>query len=205
MGSANERTGTPAAKAAAVVALAGLALGACGFAGPDRPAVAPVAAALDARDRAVEAQAFQHALENNRLGESANWSNPETGRLGTVTPTRTYEARSGAARSGAPCRSYRRTVTAAGKTAVSHGAACRRADGVWRVAAAPARGYPRTYYYPRYAYAYPNYAYPYYGYRHYYGYYPRYRYRYRYGLFYPNVAFGHFGGRHFRYGFGYWH
>ncbi|MFQ5959638.1 MAG: RT0821/Lpp0805 family surface protein, partial [Alphaproteobacteria bacterium] len=161
MPAGRERGRKRALKTAALVALVGLALAACAYGDAYAPERTPPAfAALDAADRAVQAQAFQHALENNKVGEGANWSNPESGHLGTVTPTRTYEAKS-----GAPCRAYQQTVTVAGETAIAHGTACRQADGTWKLAAAAGAGYRRAYAYPRYAYGYPYYAYgyPYYG------------------------------------------
>ncbi|MFQ5783313.1 MAG: RT0821/Lpp0805 family surface protein [Alphaproteobacteria bacterium] len=162
-----------AARVLPVLAALGLALAACAYPvdnGVGRPATVAVIDALDDADWTAQAQAFQNALETNKVGESANWSNPASGHLGTVTPTRTYTAKS-----GAPCREYQQTVTVSGETAITQGTACRQEDGTWETVAATdaARGYR----YRRYAYGYP-----------YCGYYPGY-----YGYGYGHYGYGHYG------------
>ena len=143
---------------------------------------------LDASDRQKIADTTQGALESARTGESANWENPASGHRGSVTPTRTFEAAS-----GAPCRDFRHTVGIDGRSTVTHDTACRGGDGLWRsvnyrTLSAAATGAPRyyddPYYYPypRYYYGYPRYAYqyPYYGSFHF-GYRSGYGHRRRYG------------------------
>lgn len=146
----------------------------------ERPAVSLLAEA----DRQQIASTRQEALENSKVGESVNWSNDETGHLGTVTPTRTYYADS-----GEPCRDYQETATVEGKTDIYFGSACRNADGVWteqaesaydRYPYSPPAGYYGYSYYDYYPPIHPGYPYfPYFysgfGYRHYGHYYgPRY-------------------------------
>lgn len=166
------------------LALAGLLLGACASA--DALSARP----LDPGDLRLMQQATQRALEKSKIGEGSNWSNPETGHLGTVTPLRTDE-------SGAqPCRDYQVTLTIGGRTEFAYESACRLPDGQWRLRggealagsrfeALPREGYYGPpyygppyygpYYYDPYYYP-PFYYQPYFGfsYRHYYG--PR-RYR----------------------------
>ena len=86
-----------------VLAIAALlVLGACASTGDLPPA--PIVAA----DADLIAETVQQSLEQDRTGESRNWSSAESGQIGTVTPTRTY-----ALDDGSPCREYPRR---AGKT-----------------------------------------------------------------------------------------
>ncbi len=151
----------------------------------ERPALSLLAEA----DRQQIATTRQEALENSKVGESLNWSNAETGHLGTVTPTRTYYTDS-----GEPCRDYQETVTVEGKTDIYFGTACRDAEGLWTEQAesaydqyqySPASryyGYPYYDYYPPIHPGYPYFPYFYgsYGYRHYGHYYGPHYGRYRY-------------------------
>jgi surface antigen len=89
-------------------------------------------------DRVLLEQAAQKALEDARTGQSVNWHNPETGRGGTIMPTRTHEAEG-----AEPCRDYQQTVTVEGRTEFRVGARCRQADGSWVVTVAPRRPYVR--------------------------------------------------------------
>lgn len=68
------------------------------------------------------------ALEGNRTGEPASWRNPDSGHSYTVTPTRTYEGRTG------PCREYTTKAVIDGRSDVVRGTACRQTDGSWRAA-----------------------------------------------------------------------
>lgn len=125
------------------LALAGSLLGACASAG------LLASSPLDPGDRRLMEQATQEALDKNKVGESANWRNPETGHLGTVTPLRTDP-------SGAqPCRDYQATFTIEGRTAFTLDSACRLPDGKWRSNSYPGlagsrfeerpQGYPHPY------------------------------------------------------------
>lgn len=77
-------------------------------------------------DLALVAGATQSALEVNKVGQGANWTNPADGHLGTVTPYGTFVDSS-----GAPCRSYQQTITIGGQTAFAYDVACRNPAGLW--------------------------------------------------------------------------
>jgi surface antigen len=77
-------------------------------------------------DKRLMNEAAQQALESNKVGESRNWKNPDTGHLGTVTPLKTLTAES-----PRPCRRYQQTLTVAGATRLAHDTACRQPNGAW--------------------------------------------------------------------------
>jgi surface antigen len=106
--------GSPAGIAAGVL-LGGLIGGAIG----DR---------LDAKDREAANQAAAQALETSPAGTSVAWKNPDSGRSGTVTPTRTYQTAS-----GQYCREYQQTVIIDGQQHQAYGTACRQPDGSWKI------------------------------------------------------------------------
>jgi surface antigen len=84
---------------------------------------------LDDRDKQLQAQAGQRALENAAAGQSVTWKNPDNGHSGTVTPTKTYQTAD-----GTYCREYQATVDIEGKQERASGRACRQADGTWKIA-----------------------------------------------------------------------
>lgn len=100
--------------AAALLALAGCST--ADFAAPPQPTEG---------DRALLAQTTQQALETTPTGEGLNWTNPDSGHRGTVTPTRTYDGEV------PPCRQYQQTVTLEDRTLQAVGKACRQDDGEW--------------------------------------------------------------------------
>jgi surface antigen len=178
-------------------ALAALALAGCVAPGPVE------GVALDGADRALIESATQQALEQNKVGQGSNWTNPEHGTVGTVTPTRTFNTDT-----EQPCRDYQQTLTRDGTTTFAYGTACRQGDGLWRNvdAAGPgllAEGFGRSYSYSR-AYRYRPY-YSYYPYPFTFHYRHRYGYPYHYG--YPGYGRrrGHGGRGGFRMRFGYVH
>ena len=83
---------------------------------------------MDQRDRQLEAQAAHRAFETVPSGTAVPWTNPDSGHSGTVTPTRTYQAAS-----GAYCREYQQTALINGKEERAYGKACRQPDGSWKV------------------------------------------------------------------------
>jgi surface antigen len=83
---------------------------------------------LDERDRRLQAEAAQRALETSPAGHSVPWRNPDNGHAGTVTPTRTYQTAQ-----GSYCREFQQTVTIDGKQERAYGTACRQPDGSWRM------------------------------------------------------------------------
>jgi surface antigen len=82
-----------------------------------------VGRSMDATDRMRAAQ----ALETLPTGTSRSWTNPDSGTLYTVTPTRTVATNEG------PCREYTTTAVIGGRTEKVYGRACRQNDGSWRV------------------------------------------------------------------------
>ena len=82
---------------------------------------------LDQRDKQLQAQATQRALETAPSGSSTPWRNPDSGHSGTVTPVRTYQSQ------GQYCREYQQTVTIDGKQEKGYGTACRQPDGAWKI------------------------------------------------------------------------
>jgi len=87
-----------------------------------------VGKSLDKADRLYAQQTASRAFESNPVGQRSNWSNPDSGHSGTVTPTRTVYAGN-----GQPCRDYETTVTIDGRTETATGRACRQADGTWKI------------------------------------------------------------------------
>lgn len=79
---------------------------------------------MDAADRYKTAEAFH----NNKTGQSTTWTNPDTGRAYTVTPTRTFENET------QPCREFDLDTTYSDqRNERSAGTACLRADNNWVV------------------------------------------------------------------------
>lgn len=87
-----------------------------------------IGASLDRADQQYHSQA-QNAALNNADWQTVEWSNPDTGHAGSVTPTRTMRR----GRHGPICREYRTTVTIGGRVEEGYGRACREADGSWRI------------------------------------------------------------------------
>ena len=94
------------------------------------PAAAADQAALAPPEQQAMSDTLQYALENNPSDQAADWVNPDTGRAGTVVPTRTF---TGAA--GQPCREFVTTITIGGQDQQGYGTACRQPDGSWQVVA----------------------------------------------------------------------
>jgi surface antigen len=83
---------------------------------------------LDKADQAELARAGEQARVAP-IGQTINWSNPESGNSGSVTPTR--EGRDTA--TGNYCREFRQTVTIDGRSEEAYGTACRQPDGSWKI------------------------------------------------------------------------
>lgn len=83
---------------------------------------------LDRADRLAMERTTQTTLETAPTGATRTWKNPDSDHSGTVTPMRTYQAKS-----GEQCREYRQTVLIGGREEEAYGTACRRADGSWEV------------------------------------------------------------------------
>lgn len=82
-----------------------------------------VGRSMDATDRLRAAR----ALETLPTGSSSRWTNPDSGTVYTVTPTRTVATNEG------PCREYTTSAVIGGRTEKVYGRACRQNDGSWRV------------------------------------------------------------------------
>lgn len=82
---------------------------------------------LDKADKAHMERASNQAT-TAPIGQTVSWRNPDSGRSGTVTPTR-----EGTAADGAYCREFQQTVTIDGKTEQAYGRACRQPDGSWKI------------------------------------------------------------------------
>jgi surface antigen len=83
---------------------------------------------LDRADRQYMENTAQTSLESDPAGTSREWSNPDSGNAGTITPSRTYKKDS-----GQYCREYQQTVTVGGEEQQAYGTACRQDDGTWQI------------------------------------------------------------------------
>ena len=71
-------------------------------------------------------RAISTALERQRSGEPLAWSLPGGEASGSITPE------AARATAGGPCRGFRETLSAQGKSATRAGDACRQPNGGWR-------------------------------------------------------------------------
>lgn len=71
-------------------------------------------------------QQHNQALERNKIGQTARWSDPD-GSVHSVTPTKTYY------HDEKPCREFRQTVEIEGQMEILEGKACRQKDGSWKL------------------------------------------------------------------------
>lgn len=114
------------AAARRLIVAAGLALAGCtgplgGGSGPS------LHSALGDADVVLAVAALQDGLETRHNGEAARWRNPASGHGGAIVPRVTLVSDTGSF-----CRRYdERLELADGRTATSHGTACRDAAGRW--------------------------------------------------------------------------
>ena len=87
---------------------------------------------LDESDRALANQATQVSLERNISGTSSNWSNPDTGRSGTITPGPVLVDHNNQDPNQS-CRPYTHTIFVDGQAETAEGIACRGLDGIWQI------------------------------------------------------------------------
>lgn len=78
---------------------------------------------MDENDR----RETSYALEQNKVGETKVWTDPDTGDRYAVTPTNTYN------KGNSPCRDFIITREANGRQYESRETACRQSDGTWKV------------------------------------------------------------------------
>lgn len=71
--------------------------------------------------------AFSHVLEKKVSGTTIHWENPDSGNRGSVTPVRTYQAKS-----GQYCREFEEVRATGGISKTEYGIACRAEDGTWK-------------------------------------------------------------------------
>ena len=88
-----------------------------------------VGKSLSVSDRVYAEDAANKSLATALAGQPSNWSNPETGHVGTFTPTNTYRSYNNLF-----CRDYVQDVTVKGQSNNNYGTACQTAGGSWRVA-----------------------------------------------------------------------
>lgn len=82
---------------------------------------------MDETDRQRAAQTAGGALEREPDGESATWSNPNTGNSGSTTPLSSYET------AGGVCRDFQTAAVIDGQAQSATGTACRQSDGTWTI------------------------------------------------------------------------
>lgn len=82
---------------------------------------------LDRADHIAANQALGKA-QAAPIGETINWSNPQSGHSGTYTPIR-----EGTSTSGRYCREFQQTIQVGGKAEHGYGTACRQPDGSWQI------------------------------------------------------------------------
>jgi surface antigen len=82
---------------------------------------------LDRADRMYLGEASQRA-QTAPIGETVNWSNPQSGNYGSVTPTR-----DGYSTAGRYCREYKQTIYVGGREETAVGQACQQPDGTWQI------------------------------------------------------------------------
>lgn len=82
---------------------------------------------LDRADRIALGNA-QNRAHFAPVGQSIQWSNPDSGNYGEIRPTR-----EGQSNTGRYCREYQHSVVINGQTQQAYGVACRQPDGSWEV------------------------------------------------------------------------
>jgi surface antigen len=82
---------------------------------------------LDKADQMYANQAFGSAA-SGPIGQAVNWSNPNSGNSGTITPLR-----QGRTASGATCRQFEQTIIIGGQAEKGVGTACQNSDGTWQI------------------------------------------------------------------------
>ena len=83
---------------------------------------------LDERDELAMQKATYSALENSKSHSKTSWNNPDSGNMGSITPTRTFEMVD-----GSYCREYTSMIEVAGESETAYGTACRQDNGNWKI------------------------------------------------------------------------
>jgi surface antigen len=82
---------------------------------------------LDVRDRERRQAALNASLAAKESTRQTNWTNPQTGNSGSITPVSSYTD----PKTGYPCREYNETYVREGHTYTQRSTACRTASGDW--------------------------------------------------------------------------
>ena len=118
-----------------VAPFVGLALlagcgGNSGAAGPghNAPVIPTVEAtkSLDDADQAFMTEHFAKAMDNTMIGQTATWTNPSSGTVVRVSPTRTFQRED-----STYCREFTQAI--GDKDPAVRGTACRQSDGSWQI------------------------------------------------------------------------
>jgi surface antigen len=99
--------------------------GASGNAAPIIPSVAATKS-LDDDDQAFMTEHFAQAMDNTMIGQTATWTNPSSGKVVRVSPTRTFQQEN-----STYCREFTQAI--GDKDPAVRGTACRQSDGSWRI------------------------------------------------------------------------
>jgi surface antigen len=86
--------------------------------------------AVGQADQQVREAALFQALEKNVSGEAVAWRNPDSGKIGEITPVRTFKNRD-----GRWCREYTAMEALGGETEIRRAIACRAPEGQWKTRA----------------------------------------------------------------------
>jgi surface antigen len=108
--------------------LAGCASDPAPGAGRGAPIVPTVAAtqSFDDVDQAFMTEHFAKAMDNTMIGQTATWTNPSSGTVVRVSPTRTFQQEN-----STYCREFTQAI--GDKDPAVRGTACRQSDGSWQI------------------------------------------------------------------------
>ena len=87
-----------------------------------------IGSSLDRADQLAMQHTTHQSLETAPTGTTSSWRNPDSGNMGTITPTQTYQRTD-----GTYCREFTQTVTVGGRSEEAYGTACRQPDGSWQI------------------------------------------------------------------------
>jgi len=83
-------------------------------------------------DKVFSERTTKDTLEYGKPGETAHWSNPDSGNSGTITADEAYTNDDGEG-----CRQFETTVNVEGEDRAVTGTACRTNDGEWQIVDSP--------------------------------------------------------------------
>jgi surface antigen len=96
--------------------------------GHNAPVIPTVAAAkaLDEADQPFMTEHFAKAMDNGMIGQVVTWTNPSSGTVVRVSPTRTFQRED-----STYCREFTQAI--GDKEPAVRGTACRQSDGSWQI------------------------------------------------------------------------